>query len=82
MGAQRIRVRRERGRREEYKDDQLPSHRVVHHPLIPELTGTLRVLVQEIGSLVQSLVDLGDDTADRRVDIRRSLDRLDGSDGV
>ena len=70
-------------RQKEYDDDQLPFRYITRHiVLIPQLTGTLRVLVQKVGPLVQGLVDLGDDTADRCVDVRRSLDGLDSSDRV
>jgi hypothetical protein len=46
------------------------------------LTSTLAILVEQVGTFVQGLIDLGDDTADRSVNVRGGLDRLDGTDSV
>jgi len=46
------------------------------------LTICLWLLVEKVGLVVQSLVDLLYDTCARGVDVRRGLDGLDGSDSV
>jgi hypothetical protein len=55
-----------------------------HHTTtaVTVLTSTLAILVEQVGTFVQGLIDLGDDTADRSVNVRGGLDRLDGTDSV
>lgn len=46
------------------------------------LTSTLTILVEQVGTFVQGLIDLGDDTADGSVNVRGGLDGLNGTDSV